>query len=121
MKLGEKVRFRQYFEKSKDFIEFEKMTPEQASELEEKELIVMDRWETVATSKELTGIIVGKRHMSKTRELRQKYTSDWDGGGELLDEFYSTPGNKEVLYLVACDLKKHYKVPPEFLEKVVEV
>ena len=112
MKLGDKVTFSRYYVRSGEYIDHDRMTPEQDAELEENDQIVVNRLTPVDLDRPRTGIVVGKRNMVLRNILgygEYRFNPESTVFG-LLDSEYVD------VYLVAVNMGGFYRVPAEWIE-----
>lgn len=114
MKLGDRVKFCKEIKKTDSYFNPEDISED---ELNEEGLYPVEKIEVVELKKELQGIVVGKRKMSKIAYYRFEYGSDFDPYD---DNYYSYFEKRDLInvYIVATNLNRFYRVLPEDLLKV---
>lgn len=111
MELGTKVSFKQIAKKSTGYIDYNRLTDEQAKQLDDHAFIELQRMEIVDLKYPLTGLLMGKRKMGKVTRL-EYFDSDYGASDGL------RPFERETIdvYIVATSMNKTYKVPVDLVE-----
>jgi len=113
MEFKAEVKFDQIYIHAKGVvIDFDKLTPAQASELNEAGEVSLPRYEKKKLRKPLVGVVVGKRKIEVTRKLRAYRSGDPDEE----DRGVTYPGDRRETYLVAVNMGSIYKVDSDDVE-----